>query len=80
MRPNRINHEAYILELDKLIAKLSEKQRRILFADNVVGGDVLAKTSAAKVPSSTYYRRLNRAKTALHQESIRASQAAIVTR
>ena len=49
-RPNHVNHEDYMLELDKLIGALPEKQRRVLFAEYVVGGDVLAKTSAARVP------------------------------
>tara|TARA_R110002095_G_scaffold146482_2_gene126734 strand:- start:3244 stop:3588 length:345 start_codon:yes stop_codon:yes gene_type:complete len=63
-RSNRITATEYCIDIDRRVAALQENLRRVVIAEYVIGGDVESKINAAGMPTSTYYRNLEKAKTA----------------
>ena len=66
-RPNRMTGTDYCIDVDRRVAALPEKLRRVLVAEYLIGGDVTSKTTAADMPTSTYYRTLKHALTELRE-------------
>jgi hypothetical protein len=64
-RPNGFDKDDSAIDTDRKIAALPEKMQRVLISEYVLGGDVAAKTAAANMPASTYYRNLKRASQSL---------------
>lgn len=60
-----LGEQSAMLDMDRRVRRLPESLQRVLFVEYVVGGTVSAKTSAARMPTATYYRRLGMAKQAL---------------
>ncbi len=66
-RPEGFCVNDMFIDTDRRIAALPDKLKRVLITEFVIGGDVRAKTAAADMPTSSYYRALNRAKRGLRE-------------
>ncbi|MFT4583838.1 MAG: hypothetical protein ACI915_004045 [Gammaproteobacteria bacterium] len=57
-RPGGFDKDDSAIDMDRKVAALPEKMQRALIAEFVLGGEVAAKTAAANMPISTYYRHV----------------------